>query len=214
MSLLDNRICRQFEVESKGDYENRLAIVGKMRYTLEQISAGSVPNDACTKDDILKLADSLCKKQRASQGDFVSGSWAVAEPFNDLPPDEFLDLAIFPTVLGLSLLSRMVHKEWIELDEEVYETIKTAFGFICQFPFGGEGLDRIYQQNELLLLLGLGRVPDLLLTNPDLSPDFLGLLKDLKVQIQSKINNNEYIGKFGEDYTQGYQLALVALKNI
>ncbi|WP_156888256.1 hypothetical protein [Spirochaeta cellobiosiphila] len=214
MSLLNNRLCRTFIIEDKGDYEDRLAIVGKLRFTLEQLAGGHIPHNQYTSENIRGLVDSLLNLQRSSQGALPGGSWAVAEPFDSLPADEFMDMVVFPTVLGIALLSRLLNKQMIERTYKVIEALKAAFQFLLSFPFGGEGMDRIYQQNEIILLFGLGKVPELLHEDSSLSPDFYALLMNAKASIQKRIEQDDLKGSFGEDYSQGYQLALVALRGL
>jgi len=213
MSIADNRLCREFEVERKGDYEDRLAIAGKLRYTLEQLAAGTIPKEAYSHEDMQTLAESLVTGQRPAQGDLPQGSWAVAEPFGDLPEDEFLDMVMYPTILAAALLSRMAEKGILPLDNLRKEALQKAFAFIAAFPFGGEGMDHIFQQNEMILLLGLGRIPELL-KETDLSPELLDILMERKRIILSRVEKGDLRGQYGEDYTQGYQLALSALKNL
>jgi hypothetical protein len=142
-------------------------------------------------------------------GGTKSGSWCVA-PDDLMDSDARIDFIFKPTYLAVATLSiAKINYPLITNSIANYdEKLKNGLQFCTYRNLQGHGYDSIIQMIDAYKILSMGKVPLLLYRNPELSMDLKKVLDDVANTIALKLVNNDAIGAWGEDYSEGFSGAI------
>lgn len=199
------RICRDMDFEHQG------AIVGLMKDVVTFLKEDKIPYEKYTMDDIKKYIKTLIDLQRTEE--IVKNSWSVSPEPENTPEDEEVDFHFFPTYLAVATLSLFKQKYPEELaDLKGFDkALKTGMEYAVSQKFSGYGFNSDFQRLEAVILLSMGKVAELLLTEPDLCPQLLIELKLVLAEVTTAIKNKKIINDFGINLGNEYKAVLIGL---
>ena len=124
--------------------------------------------------------------------------------------DARIDFIFKPTYLAVATLSiAKINYPLITNSIANYdEKLKNGLKFCTYRNLQGHGYDSIIQMIDAYKILSMGKVPLLLYRNPELSMDLKKVLDDVANTIALKLVNNDAIGAWGEDYSEGFSGAI------
>jgi len=198
----------KFEISNEHDINKMSALVDVMSEYLFLLSEDE--NNLLHSNSFNFYLNSLIDGQRDKlTGGTKSGSWCVA-PDDLMDSDARIDFIFKPTYLAVATLSiAKINYPLITNSIANYdEKLKNGLKFCTYRNLQGHGYDSIIQMIDAYKILSMGKVPLLLYRNPELSMDLKKVLDDVANTIALKLVNNDAIGAWGEDYSEGFSGAI------
>jgi len=199
------RVCKDMNFEDQG------AIVGLMKDVITYMQKDQIPNENYTLTDLTAYIKSLIELQRTQE--IIKGSWSVSPEPENTPVDEEVDFHFFPTYLGVAAMS-LFYQKYPEISKDLpgfKESLTNGMAYAVSKEFKGFGFNSEFQRLEAVILLSKGRVPELLLKNPELCPKMLELFKQVLTEVVTAIKNKNIENEYGINLGNEYKAILIGL---
>jgi hypothetical protein len=204
-------VLDKFRVCKDMDFENQGAIVGLMKDVVTYMQKDLIPDEKYTIKELTAFIESLIEHQRDEE--IISGSWSVSPEPQNTPVDEEVDFHFFPTYLAVAILS-LFKQKYPEISAGMSgfdHALKTGMEYSVSNDFKGFGFNSDFQRLEAAILLSKGKVAELLLESPELSPKMLELLKEILTEVVTAIKAKKIVNDFGINLGNEYKAVLIGL---
>jgi len=198
----------KFEISNEHDFNKMSALVDVMSEYLFLLSENE--NNLLHSNSFNFYLNSLVDGQRDKlTGGTKSGSWCVA-PDDLMDSDARIDFIFKPTYLAVATLSlaKINYPSVTNSINNYDEKLKNGLKFCTYRNLQGHGYDSIIQMIDAYKILSMGKVPLLLYRSPELSIELKRVLDNVANTIALKLANNDAIGAWGEDYSEGFSGAI------
>ena len=198
----------KFEISNEHDIDKMSALIDIMSEYLFLLSEDE--NNLLQSNSLNFYLNSLVDGQRDKlTGGTKSGSWCVA-PDDLMDSDARIDFIFKPTYLAVATLSlaKINYPSITNSINNYDEKLKNGLKFCTYRNLQGHGYDSILQMIDAYKILSMGKVPLLLYRSPELSIELKRVLVNVANTIALKLANNDAIGAWGEDYSEGFSGAI------
>jgi hypothetical protein len=167
---------RRFRVAGTHDLDEMNRLVSEMEKVLRDLAENKL-----SRGQVSVYCASLIEGQRQSLGRTKPDSWAVCPDDEEMPADARVDFIFFPTYIAVSILSR-VKQEFSDIAAAIpdyNEGLRKGMIFATHRRLRGHGYDADDGVREALEIFKIGKVPELVQSDPDFCPEMTALLREL-----------------------------------
>lgn len=204
-------VLDKFRICEDMDFEHQGAIVGLMKDVVTYLKKDKIPYEKYSIEDLKGYIKTLIDLQR--EEDIVKGSWAVAPEPESTPEDEIVDFHYFPTYLGVATLSlfKLKYPEEAEKIQGFDNALIDGMKFSVKNKFNGYGFNSDFQRLEAAILLSMGDTPVLLKNSPDMCPELLAELIEVRNEVVKAVEEKKIVNDFGINLGNEYKAVLLGL---
>jgi hypothetical protein len=188
-------------------------IVERMALVLESRHSGDIPGKNFSERLLVKLCESFVDGQVKGRAD-IAGSWSVLPEGVEAPSDARVDFVYKPTYLAISILTEVMvaYPDIVEGIPNYRESLRDGYRFATLRKLSGHGFDAIGDMIETIIMFRKYGILSFLSENPDFSPEMHNLLREIRMELESRLQTGNVKGGWNVDFSNGYREIVEALK--
>lgn len=165
-------------------------LLRNMERVFELVVTGDAPGKSCSEEDLVAYLVSLVEGQRGDLEKFMPGSWTLV-PHGKIPNRLHEEFVYLPTYLAVGTLSYVL-RELPELTRDIAalkRSLQRGLDFATIQGLAGSGYEWLDRRRQIFTIFERGKVLDLLLERPGLSPRMcyvLGYIHQRTAEILAK----------------------------
>jgi hypothetical protein len=165
-------------------------LLQNMERVFELVVTGDAPGKTCSEEDLVAYLVSLVEGQRGDLEKFMPGSWTLV-PHGKIPTKLHEEFVYLPTYLAVGTLS-FILQDLPSLTRDIAalkRSLIRGLNFATTQGLAGRGYEWLDKRQQIFTIFERGKVLDLLLERPSLSPRMcyvLGYIHQRTAEILAK----------------------------